>query len=377
MYTIGQFAALTGLTQRALRFYDSLGLLRARRDPDNDYRHYTEDELRIARRIALLRTLGFSLPDIAGLLVVLSDPGETRQVMEAFRARLSQYREQRAAIERQEEALRGLMSLLADSRDPGASLSHIAALTAQQRREMMHALKLQSAKLSARGPREHNEDRAWIQPFETGGLYIVADGCGPAGRGRDASQRACEAFAEHLDTRALTADRWASHLQELVARADAAVRPLRTDEGIVATTLTALLLHEDVAYLAHVGDTRAYRREGDTLVQLTLDHTVVQQLRDDGQLGAEELRDHPQRHLLTSAVGHFDAASRALVHREELRDDVCYLLVSDGITRVLDDQGMLDILQEETDPVRAVERMVARAEAEGDDNATAIVVMRR
>jgi serine/threonine protein phosphatase PrpC len=377
MYTIGQFAALTGLTPRALRFYDSLGLLRARRDPDNGYRHYTEHDLRLARRIALLRTLGFSLPDIADLLFMLSDSGETRQVVEAFRARLARYREQRAEIERQEEALRGLMSLLSSARDPDASLSRIAALTARQRREMMHALQLQSAKLSARGPREHNEDRAWIQPSETGGLYIVADGCGPAGRGQDAGQRACEAFAEHLDIGALTAGRWAGHLQELVARADAAVRLLRTDEGIVATTLTALILHEGVAYLAHVGDTRAYRREGDTLVQLTLDHTVAQRLRDEGQIGAEALRDHPQRHLLTSAVGHLDAASRALVHREELRDDACYLLVSDGITRVLDDQGMLDILQEEPDAVCAVERMVARAEAEGDDNATAIVVMRR
>jgi len=201
----------------------------------------------------------------------------------------------------------------------------------------------------------------------TGGVYLVADGTG----GEEASRVACEAFAEHLNTEALRPDRWAAHMTELVHRAHAEVLPLG-GETLAGSTLSALVIHDGIATVAHVGDSRVYRYADGELVCLTRDHSVVQQLVDAGELDAEAMRTHPQRHLLTQIVG-YGEVPEVFVHQEAVRDSGRYLLVTDGITQALEDDAIRAILASEPDSDRAVQQLIAAAAA-SDDNATAIVV---
>ena len=376
LYTIGQFADLAGLTPRALRFYDRLGLLPARRDPTNDHRFYGEADLGPARRIALLRSLGFSIADMRDLIAVVGDRDDARRVSRAFSEQVARCRREREALAQREVALTGLLRLLSGATDPAAELSALADLDPSHRREMMNALQLQSATLSARGPREHNEDRTWVQPAAVGGLYIVADGTGPAARGAIASQRAIEAFAEHLDLEALTEEAWREPLTAALAAANDRVGSINdgTVEGTACTTLTAVAMVRGVAYIAHVGDCRVYRHHAGALAQVTHDHSVVQRLIDSGDLDAAAATTHPDRHLLTSMVGAREAVPEVFLHRERVAPGVRYLIVSDGIVRGLTDDEILQILDAEPEADRAVAQIVANAEATSDDNATALVI---
>lgn len=369
LYTIGPFAALTGLTARALRFYDQLGLLPAHRDPTNGHRYYTEADRAPARRIALLRALGFGVSDVRDLLEVLGDDDEAAQLEAAFRAQLQQVRAERAAIQRREAVLGRVLRLLEASSDAGAELRSLAELDPDHRREMMHALQTESATLSARGARPTNQDRSWLQPLPGGVLAIVADGTGPGARGSDASARATEVFAEHLDPDALTPGGFREHLDAVVARVQEAVQAQAVADAVVGTTLTALILRDGMAYLAHVGDSRVYEHTAAALTLRTRDHTHVQEQVEAGALAPEDAWSHPERHLLTSMLG----AEPLSVHLAcwPVPPSARYLLVTDGVTRAWRDVELGEVLAEETEADAAVARLVAR---EGDDNATALIV---
>jgi protein phosphatase len=374
LYLIGDFASRTGLTARALRLYDALGLVPARRDPTNGHRYYTDDDLLPARRVRLLRGAGFSLRDIADLLSVLAEPGERDAVLEPFRARLKALAHTRAELADQEQTLRQLLDVLGASDDVRDELTRLAEVDPDHRRQLMQTIHERSATLSARGPRPRNEDHTHSQATASGGLYVVADGMGDDERGAEASARACEVVAEHLDPAQLRPDRWARHLEDLVDAANEAVLALREPGGSLGTTLAVLVLHEGVAYLTSVGDTRIYRHRDGALLRLTLDHSLIQGHLDAGTLAADDVQDHPDRHILTSAVGVRDGVPEVFVHREEIPPGSRYVLVSDGITRVLDDEDLAELLDRATDPAQAARSLVEAAETLTDDNATALVV---
>ncbi len=372
MYTISEFAARSGLTLRALRIYDERGLLRARRDPTNGYRCYTDADLPLARRVALLRALGFSLSEVTDLLWAIEDREEARGLAEAFRARRAALADERAALALQERALARLEGLLEASDDPGGALAEVAALPADERSVMMQTIRARSARLSAPGEREHNEDRALTLNSERGDLYVVADGTGPGGRGAEASELICSLLAEQLDFDALTPSRWADHLQALLARADEAVRALGGGD-LVATAVAILALRDGVAFIAHVGDCRVYRLSGGALEPLTVDHSVVQVLLDKGKLTPEGVRSHPDARLLTAIVGAPEPALRVGLHREQAPPGARYLLTTDGITHTLTRPEIQGVLEGVAEPQAAVDCLVRGARG-GDDNATAVIV---
>lgn len=216
------------------------------------------------------------------------------------------------------------------------------------------------------------------------GLFVVADGMGGHHDGERASLVAAQTIAQHviheiylpfLEERPLDADQKTipEVLADAMEAANAAVNAAVPDGG---TTVTCAVVRGDLAYIAHVGDSRAYliTNSHQNLELVTRDHSLVQRLQELGQLTPEEAEVHPQRNVLYRAIGQgdtleVDAATRRLPPSSRL------LLCSDGLWGVVGDEVMLQILQEHANPQEACDRLVHVAnEGGGPDNITVVVV---
>jgi protein phosphatase len=197
-------------------------------------------------------------------------------------------------------------------------------------------------------------------------LFAVADGMGGHQGGEVASSVALEVLGTGEGT-----------LEELVREAnDEVFRRAAKDPGLsgMGTTLTALRHEGTVLRLAHVGDSRAYLLRDETIQRLTKDHTVVERLVDEGRLTAEEAEIHPQRSILTRALG-VDQAVQVDQGAIEPRVGDRLLLCSDGLTGMVDEAGITRILTEHAEPQQAADALVEAAnEAGGQDNITAVVI---
>jgi PPM family protein phosphatase len=142
----------------------------------------------------------------------------------------------------------------------------------------------------------------------------------------------------------------------------------------MGTTLTAALVEGRRLHVAHVGDSRAYLLREGHFSQLTDDHTLVQHLVDEGQITREEAARHPQRSVVTRAIGvswDVDVDSMSL----ELQAGDQLLLCSDGLTGVVEDEVIARTLEETEDPDEAVSALIDRAnEAGGPDNITVLLL---
>jgi len=214
--------------------------------------------------------------------------------------------------------------------------------------------------------REGNEDSF----ISMDPLFAVADGMGGHAGGEVASGLALETI-ERLFTRG------EGDLAEQVHEANRVVFERSMLDRSVAgmgTTLTAALLEGERVRLAHVGDSRAYLlREGE-LRRLTEDHTLVHRMVLEGELTEAEAEVHPHRNILTRVLG-----VAPDVEVDELwldpRPGDRLLLCSDGLTGMVPDERVAEILRAERDPHRAVERLIREAnEAGGVDNITVIVI---
>ncbi|MGH2693077.1 MAG: Stp1/IreP family PP2C-type Ser/Thr phosphatase [Actinomycetota bacterium] len=197
-------------------------------------------------------------------------------------------------------------------------------------------------------------------------LFAVADGMGGHQGGEVASSLALEVLTNGNGT-----------LEKLVREAnDQVFQRAAQDPGLsgMGTTLTALRADGDVLRLAHVGDSRAYMLRDGRLQRLTKDHTVVERLVDEGKLTAQEAEIHPQRNILTRALG-VDEALQVDQGAIEPRPGDRLLLCSDGLHGMVDEERIAHILAENADPQAAADSLVGAAnEAGGQDNITAIVI---
>jgi serine/threonine protein phosphatase PrpC len=136
--------------------------------------------------------------------------------------------------------------------------------------------------------------------------------------------------------------------------------------------LTALLLVKDKAALLHVGDSRCYRLRGNNLEQLSNDHTVIQELLDQGAITQSEVIDHPQRSVLTQALmGHGNVVPVLQIYDVKIKDR--FLICSDGLSSVLTKKE-IKILLKKTDGASAVKTLVEATYVNGaPDNVTVIV----
>lgn len=161
-------------------------------------------------------------------------------------------------------------------------------------------------------------------------LFVVADGMGGAQAGEVASGLAVEAFKTPLDESAAPEVRMA----DAVLAANRAIheKSISSEEFHgMGTTLTSLLIHDDQLTIAHVGDSRAYRLRGGELVRLTRDHSLVGEMVRRGAITEAEAEVHPQRSILTRALGPEDSVEVDTLSHPVKSGDV-YLICSDGLT---------------------------------------------
>lgn len=218
--------------------------------------------------------------------------------------------------------------------------------------------------------RKGNEDSYLLEAP----IYAVADGMGGHIAGDVASATAVASISEGIEARH---PEDGGDLAELVVRANDAIwDKARSDPALrgMGTTCTMMMVDGDVAHIAHVGDSRAYLLRDGLFRQLTEDHTLVERMVREGRLSAEDAANHPQRNVITRALG-VDANVQVDVLEERLADGDRILITSDGLTSMVEGEEIARVLDAEDDPQAAAERLVEMAnDAGGEDNVTVLVL---
>ena len=220
--------------------------------------------------------------------------------------------------------------------------------------------------------RRANEDSY----FARAPLFAVADGMGGAQAGEVASRIAVESLADGLHEdggqgleRALAA---------LVEGANGRIHELsRADESRagMGTTMTVVLVGEEELTIAHVGDSRAYQWRDELLERLTDDHSLVEEMLRRGQLTPEAAREHPQRSIITRALGP-EASVAVDTYTHRARDGDVLLLCSDGLTTMVDEERIATLLAESPGLAEAGDALIDAANAAGGrDNVTVVLLL--
>ncbi len=229
---------------------------------------------------------------------------------------------------------------------------------------------LHSAGLTDPGRRRrHNEDAFVCEPP----LFAIADGMGGAQAGELASRLAAAAVGRSEASDLTGGDR-------VVALIDAANRSVyeraAADESVsgMGTTMTVALVEEDQVWVGHVGDSRAYLLRDGALEQVTEDHSLVAELVRSGRLSPDEAGDHPHRSVITRALGTDPDVAVDVMPVPTQPGDV-FVLCSDGLTTMVDDDTILELLGQHRDDLDAAARMlIDRANgAGGEDNITVVL----
>jgi PPM family protein phosphatase len=249
-----------------------------------------------------------------------------------------------------------------------------------------------AARTSTGQERERNEDALLVADLSNGGrivpaqgvqripvgtrgvLLVVSDGLGGEKAGEIASALVVEGLARALEA-APTSAPPAVQLKHAAANAHLDVAAAARGKGRegMAATLTAVYVCGRAAYVAEVGDSRAYLLRAGNIRQLTRDQSLAQVLVDAGALGAEQAKSSPMRNVLAQAMGHGSAVKVAL-GRLDLRDRDCLLLCSDGLTGALTDQEIRHSVLESKTLDAACARLVSLANARGSTDDITVVL---
>ena len=222
--------------------------------------------------------------------------------------------------------------------------------------------------------RQGNEDSGFVSPQ----LIAVADGMGGHAAGEVASRIAIEVL-QTLVPALVATDIDEDSVEDLLMHSlhsiDSEISVV-TDEEIekrgMGTTLTALLIRDKYISLLHVGDSRCYRLRGNTLEQLSNDHTVIQELLDQGAISMTEAAEHPQRSMLTQAL-RGDGDVTPVLQMYEVKKGDRYLLCSDGLSGVLTEKE-IKIGLKKSDKDEAVKFLVDATYVNGaPDNVTVLI----
>ncbi len=311
--SIGDFATATGLTPKALRLYDEMGLVRpAAVEASNGYRWYEPTQVEGARLVAQLRLVGMPLARIQEVLGLQPEfrPAELR----------SWWRQ----VEADHAARRTRLALL------------VASTGEEQMMQIDQEIQPLVAARSGRGARELQLDVHHIGCR----VHAVADGFGQdAGLARAVAD-ALAGMAEPVGT----LDPF-GFLDAVVARVAAAVAA-RDGAG---TTLTLLLIGDDRAAIAHLGDSRAHLVREGSVERLTRDHSFVQALVDEGRLTPEEARVEDGRARITRALSG-EQPAEADVTIVAVRPGDRFVLTTDGVHAVLPARELAELLTRPDDP---------------------------
>jgi len=229
--------------------------------------------------------------------------------------------------------------------------------------------------------RELNEDYAFLsEQFQNGLLLaIVADGMGGHLAGEVASKTAVEAIKEELlplITQDLTIDEYKDTLEKAIFAANQSVySKSKNDDGYkgMGTTIVAAIISSDWVVLAHIGDSRAYLL-GEDIKQLTSDHSLVNELFQNGQISEEEALVHPQKNILTRALG-TDIDVKVDITQVDWNKGESLILCSDGLTNLVSDNLLFEVVLGNGSKIEEkIDKLVFLAnEAGGDDNISIIL----
>ena len=222
--------------------------------------------------------------------------------------------------------------------------------------------------------RQGNEDSGFISPQ----LIAVADGMGGHAAGEVASRIAVEvlqSLSPSLTSEEIDEDSVEDLLMHSLHSIDVEISVVTEEENEkrgMGTTLTALLIRDKFISLLHVGDSRCYRLRGNTLEQLSNDHTVIQELLDQGAITAAEAVEHPQRSMLTQAL-RGDGDVTPVLQMYEIKKGDRYLLCSDGLSGVLTEKE-IKVGLKKSDRDEAVKFLVDATYINGaPDNVTVLI----
>jgi len=224
--------------------------------------------------------------------------------------------------------------------------------------------------------RSGNEDNFLMHSER--GIFIVADGMGGHAAGEVASEMAVRITSHAIGSlRGMSDEEASDRMRTAIQAANDAIfeRTLtEPDQQGMGTTLTMLVLLEGRYLIGQVGDSRAYLLRDGRFLQVTKDHSYVQEQVDAGMLTPDQARGHPHSSIITRCVG----ASEEVVpdvYSGSLEEGDIMLLASDGLTGMLEDEQLTRILRSDGEPQHWVDRMIMEANCRGGlDNITAIVV---
>jgi protein phosphatase len=224
--------------------------------------------------------------------------------------------------------------------------------------------------------RSGNEDNYLM--LSDRGVFIVADGMGGHAAGEVASEMAVRLISRELGSlRGLNDEQAGERMRQAIIQANNAIfeRTLTEhDKRGMGTTTTAMILLPRRYLIGQVGDSRAYLLRNGEFLQVTKDHSYVQEQVDLGLLTPEQARVHPYSNVITRCIG-ANAEVVPDLYYGGLRAGDILLLASDGLTGMLEDQQLVQILSSEGGPQEWVDRMITEANRRGGlDNITAIIV---
>ena len=217
--------------------------------------------------------------------------------------------------------------------------------------------------------REGNEDSYFVDEP----LFVVADGMGGHRAGDVASQTAIDTVKRELGGKRPRPEDLAAALRDANG---AILAKSREDSSLggMGTTCTLLYVEDGRAHLAHIGDSRAYLMRAGHLEQITEDHTLVERMVREGRISREDAEHHPQRNVITRALG-LDESIDVDLLLLDLQPGDRVMLCSDGLPSMLERERIEEVLAATEDVRRAAEELVALAnEAGGEDNITVILV---
>jgi protein phosphatase len=226
--------------------------------------------------------------------------------------------------------------------------------------------------------RSGNEDNFTVDASATRGIFIVADGMGGHAAGEVASEMAVQIVQREL---APIRDLDSEDVVQLVAGtlklANRAIHDrtiTETDKQGMGTTASVLVISGPRYLIGQVGDSRVYLLRDGNFAQLTKDHSYVQEQVDAGFLTPEQARYHPYSNVITRCVGASPEVEPD-IYRGEVRPGDLFLVASDGLTGMVDDRRLAQLLSSRAEPERKVQALISEANGRGGlDNITAIVV---
>lgn len=233
--------------------------------------------------------------------------------------------------------------------------------------------------------RSKNEDSVFVSNEPIGplpNLYIVADGMGGHKAGAIASKLAIDALCEYVESHNNMDISKEENLILLLKRGIVHANHIIHSKGIenpeytgMGTTLTLCTVMNNNAYIGHVGDTRLYCMNASQIKQVTVDHSLVQEMLEQGVITENDAQEHPQRHVITRAVGTYEQVKVDTL-KQALSGVDYILLCSDGLTAMMSEQEIHEAMYSACSDLESkIDQLIGKAnDAGGTDNIAVIIV---